>query len=81
MLRAMTMGTLAALAWLMASSVCGRTPSSQATTMMAMSVTLVPRARMALNACTRRNIPQPQQCGVKSMAHASARRWIPLVGQ
>jgi len=45
------MGTLAARAWLMASRVCGRTPSSAATTMMAMSVTLAPRALMAVNAC------------------------------
>ena len=46
------MGTPAALAWLMASMVCGRTPSSAATTMTATSVTFVPRARMALNACS-----------------------------
>lgn len=55
LLRATTMGTLAALAWLMASFVCGRTPSSQATTTMAMSVTLVPRALIALNACSSDN--------------------------
>ena len=34
----------------MASTVCGMTPSSAATTMAAMSVTLAPRARMAVNA-------------------------------
>ncbi len=43
-------GTLAALAWLMASSVWGMTPSSAATTTIAMSVTLAPRARIAVNA-------------------------------
>ena len=46
----MTIGTPAALAWSMASTVCGMTPSSAATTMAAMSVTLAPRARMAVNA-------------------------------
>jgi len=43
-------GTPAARAWLIASSVCGITPSSAATTSTAMSVTLAPRARMAVNA-------------------------------
>ena len=43
-------GTLAAFAWLIASSVWGMTPSSAATTMIAMSVTRAPRARMAVNA-------------------------------
>ncbi len=52
LLRPMMMGTPAALAWLMASCVCGRTPSSAATTMTATSVTFVPRARIALKACT-----------------------------
>ena len=47
LLSATTIGTPAARACAMASSVCGRTPSSAATTMMAMSVTRVPRARMA----------------------------------
>ena len=51
LLMATTMGTSAALAWLMASSVCGRTPSSAATTIIAMSVTRAPRARIALKAC------------------------------
>ena len=50
LLTTMTMGTLAALAWSMASTVWGMTPSSAATTMAAMSVTLAPRARMAVNA-------------------------------
>mgnify|MGYP003694227057 CR=1 FL=1 len=36
-------GTPAALAWLMASTVCGMTPSSAATTSTTMSVTLAPR--------------------------------------
>ena len=43
-------GTFAALAWLIASSVWGMTPSSAATTTIAMSVTLAPRARIAVNA-------------------------------
>jgi hypothetical protein len=40
--------TPAACAWLMASRVCGITLSSAAITMMAMSVTCAPRARMAV---------------------------------
>ena len=44
MFRATTIGTSAARAWLIASSVCGITPSSAATTSTAMSVTLAPRA-------------------------------------
>ncbi|MNC92502.1 hypothetical protein D3C83_89430 [compost metagenome] len=47
---ATTSGTSAALAWLMASMVCGMTPSSAATTRITMSVTLAPRARIAVNA-------------------------------
>src|ERR1700722_14789580 len=43
-------GTFAALAWLIASTVCGITPSSAATTSTTMSVTLAPRARIAVNA-------------------------------
>ena len=43
-------GTLAARAWSIASSVWGITPSSAATTRTAMSVTLAPRARMAVKA-------------------------------
>ncbi len=43
-------GTSAALAWSMASTVWGITPSSAATTSTTMSVTLAPRARMAVNA-------------------------------
>ena len=46
----MTIGTFAALAWLIASSVWGITPSSAATTTTAMSVTFAPRARIAVNA-------------------------------
>ena len=45
---ATTMGTSAALAWLMDSTVCGMTPSSAATTRTTMSVSLAPRARMAV---------------------------------
>ncbi len=43
-------GALAALAWRIASMVCGITPSSAATTSTTMSVTEAPRARMAVNA-------------------------------
>ena len=50
LLTATTIGTSAACAWLMASTVCGITPSSAATTRIAMSVALAPRARMAVNA-------------------------------
>ncbi len=48
--RATMMGTWAALAWAMASRVCGMTPSSAATTSTATSVTWAPRARMAVKA-------------------------------
>ena len=50
LLSAMMIGTFAALAWPIASSVWGMTPSSAATTTTAMSVTFAPRARMAVNA-------------------------------
>ena len=50
LLIATIIGTLAALAWLIASMVCGITPSSAATTRITMSVTLAPRARIAVNA-------------------------------
>ncbi len=50
LLIATTMGTPAALAWLMASIVCGITESSAATTRITMSVAWAPRARMAVNA-------------------------------
>ncbi len=43
-------GAPAALAWFRASTVCGMTPSSAATTSTTMSVTFAPRARMAVNA-------------------------------
>ena len=46
------MGTWAALACPIASLVCGRTPSSQATTIMAISVTFAPLALIAVKACT-----------------------------
>ncbi len=46
----MMMGTLAAVAWSIASLVCGMMPSSAATTSTAMSVTLAPRARISVNA-------------------------------
>ena len=48
LLMATTMGTPAALAWAMASRVCGMTESSAATTMTAMSVALAPRCRMVV---------------------------------
>ena len=47
LLTATTIGTLAARAWWMASTVCGWTPSSAATTSTTMSVTPAPRARIA----------------------------------
>ena len=50
LLTATMIGTPAALAWSIASTVCGITPSSAATTITAMSVTLAPRARMAVKA-------------------------------
>ncbi len=50
LLSAMTIGTFAARAWLIASSVWGMTPSSAATTTTAMSVTFAPRARIAVKA-------------------------------
>ena len=50
LLMATMIGTPAALAWSIASRVCGMTPSSAATTRMTMSVTLAPRARMIVNA-------------------------------
>lgn len=50
LLTATTIGTSAAWAWLTASTVCGMTPSSAATTRIAMSVAFAPRARMAVNA-------------------------------
>jgi hypothetical protein len=50
LLSAMMIGTRAALAWLIASSVWGMTPSSAATTTIAISVTRAPRARMAVKA-------------------------------
>src|SRR6185312_2302290 len=50
LLIATTIGTSAARAWLIDSFVCGITPSSAATTSTAMSVTLAPRARIAVNA-------------------------------
>ncbi len=50
LLMATTSGTLAALAWATASCVCGMTPSSAATTSTTKSVTLAPRARMAVKA-------------------------------
>ena len=50
LLTATTIGTSAAWAWFSASIVWGITPSSAATTRIAMSVALAPRARMAVNA-------------------------------
>ena len=50
LLIATTIGTFAALAWSIASIVCGITPSSAATTSTTMSVTLAPRARIAVKA-------------------------------
>ncbi len=50
LLTATTIGTCAAWAWLMASTVCGMTPSSAATTRIATSVSSAPRARIAVKA-------------------------------
>ena len=50
LLTAIITGTSAAFAWSIASTVCGITPSSAATTTIATSVTFAPRARMAVNA-------------------------------
>ena len=50
LLTATMIGTLAARAWLTASTVCGITPSSAATTRMTMSVACAPRARIAVKA-------------------------------
>ena len=50
LLIATMIGAFAALAWRIASIVCGMTPSSAATTSTTMSVTLAPRARIAVNA-------------------------------
>ena len=50
LLTATTIGTPAARACWIASMVCGITPSSAATTSTTMSVTLAPRARIAVNA-------------------------------
>ena len=50
LLTATMIGTSAARAWSMASTVWGMTPSSAATTRMTMSVTWAPRARMAVKA-------------------------------
>ncbi len=50
LLIATIIGTFAALACWIASTVCGITPSSAATTRMTMSVTLAPRARIAVKA-------------------------------
>ena len=47
---ATTIGTFAAFTWSIASRVWGMTPSSAATTRMTMSVTLAPRARIAVKA-------------------------------
>ena len=50
LLIATMISTPAAFAWLIASTVCGITPSSAATTRMAISVALAPRIRIAVNA-------------------------------
>ena len=50
LLIATIIGTPAALAWLIASTVCGITLSSAATTSTTMSVTCAPRARIEVKA-------------------------------
>ena len=47
---ATTIGTSAAFAWSIASTVCGMTPSSAATTRTATSVTCAPRRRISVKA-------------------------------
>jgi hypothetical protein len=48
--RATTIGTPAAFAWLIDSTVCGMTPSSAATTSTTTSVIFAPRERISVNA-------------------------------
>jgi len=50
LLIATTISIPAAFAWLIASTVCGMTPSSAATTRIAISVEFAPRIRIAVNA-------------------------------
>ena len=50
LLMATMIGVLAAFAWLIASTVCGMTPSSDATTSTAISVDCAPRIRIAVKA-------------------------------
>ena len=50
LLIATIIGTLAAFAWLMASTVCGMTASSAATTSTTISVTCAPRERIEVKA-------------------------------
>ena len=50
LLIATTTGTFAARAWSIASTVCGMTPSSAATTRTTMSVARAPRARIIVKA-------------------------------
>ena len=50
LLIATIIGTPAALAWSIASFVCGITPSSAATIIITISVTLAPRALISVNA-------------------------------
>ena len=50
LLIATMISTPAAFAWLIASTVCGITPSSAATTKIAISVEFAPRIRIAVNA-------------------------------
>ena len=60
-IRDSTIGTPAAIAWLMASFVCGITLSSAATIIIAISVTFAPRARIAvtvLNAHVQKHIDE-----------------------
>ena len=63
LLTATTMGTSAAFACVIASTVCGITPSSAATTSTTMSVARAPRARIAVNAAwpgVSRNVTLPR---------------------
>ena len=69
------MGTPAARAWSMASTVWGMTPSSAATTSTAISVTLAPRARIEVKASwpgvSRKTMRRPSW-----MASLAPMRWV-----
>mmetsp|Transcript_10145 Transcript_10145/g.31764 ORF Transcript_10145/g.31764 Transcript_10145/m.31764 type:complete len:373 (+) Transcript_10145:472-1590(+) len=75
---ATTMGTPAACACATASSVCGRTPSSAAHTITAMSVTRAPRARMALKASWPGVSRKTTGCGWSDSPIVTSARYAPM---